>query len=342
MPKRQSRAGQRARDAARDGAKYTAALRTEIGQPSSAGAALTAAISGIHAAVQELPDAASVRQIPEVAAALQPVGDNDQAEAGELAALVKALRAVPTHGDLTSEEWKLWHAARELQVAFRYPEELPPGRLVDDHANGWVSQGWSEEHDDELFMKDYAGGWSGSDGGAFLPYMQVVELYGPVRPVVAMPEEDADRLVAEMTRAGRKALISVLVALYRLWADDLAAHRGQDRGHILTAGRGGSWEADTFRRVVHILGFQVGERRLDERLVDSVVEVVSRWLYNPDGYVELAEGFASLFAEVADAYEGDRHGMQIIADQWVMRHEGLETLENWALSLSRRHGPHRW
>ncbi|MFI6485514.1 hypothetical protein ACIBH1_46930 [Nonomuraea sp. NPDC050663] len=346
MPKHQPRAAQRARQAARDGGKYTAALRAELGQrpAPAAGATLASALTEMRTAVQELPSQARLRQDADVAGALAAFEADGQHESQALTTLVEAVLAVSVGEQFTGEDWKVWRAARDLQIAVRHPDTAPPYRLVDDHAFGWITQGWSAEHDDVLFRQDYSGGWSARDRDSSgpLPYTQLLQARGPVRPVVAMPRDDAARLVAEMTRAGRKSLISVLAALHFLWVADLAAHQGEERGHILTAGRGGSWEADTLKRAVYTLGEGAAERRVDEDLFAAVLEVVGRWLYDPDGYVELAEGLAALFARVADSYAGSLRGMAIIADQWVVRHEGLESLRNWALSRSEHHGPSGW
>jgi hypothetical protein len=206
-----------------------------------------------------------------------------------------------------------------------------PYRLVDHLMVGWHQQGGTEKYgSDDVSLDD-------------MTLDEITERRGPWRPVILRPDDDSAELVRVLTAAGRKALITLAVALHDVALADMDAHRSErGRGSALTAGRGGSWESQTLRGFAWQFGFEVSPKRVDEPAAETMREILGRWTGDPAGYVELAENLAAILAEVADARPAGTGNMGGMADQWIMKHDGAEQIRNWVLSLSQVHGPLTW
>lgn len=169
-----------------------------------------------------------------------------------------------------------------------------------------------------------------------LAYATLTERHGPVRPVVAMPPADAERLQELARAAGRKTLGTIAAALYavemRLGAEppQLAHPGGLVHRDRLTAGRPGSWEAAILIDVIWVVGPTVTGDRIYPPLMDAATEIFARWATSPDGYVEFAETIPVVLAPVIDNYVTTR--TLGIADDYLLDNEQLM---NWAGSLSR-------
>lgn len=160
-----------------------------------------------------------------------------------------------------------------------------PYRIVDAHGQGWLNVR------DDQFQPDY-----GSQRDLkTMPYEWVVAERGPVRPVIPVPEADADAIVAALRSAGRKA---VATTLHALLAVDRATADRPAPDSLMMAGREGSWESV---HMVRITGeaFGISDKRVDPDAKATLVEVLTRWITAEDYYVEVADNLASLFARAA-------------------------------------------
>ncbi|MGW4639634.1 hypothetical protein ACWEN6_13955 [Sphaerisporangium sp. NPDC004334] len=204
--------------------------------------------------------------------------------------------------------------------------ESPPYRVVDAEGEGWLHHPAYQdipEHYDTYPRRDLGE----------MTLAQLREQRGPIREVVAPPSEDCDALRQALTGAGRKAMGTVLVALYQIGMECI--ERTPNRSdHLLVAGRPGSWESATVGRV-QWLGGDITAGRVDQAALEVCVATLRRWLLDGPGVVEVAETLASILGEVTD----DLGGWEKMADQWLVRHEGAELIEGWACSRSERHGP---
>jgi hypothetical protein len=175
-----------------------------------------------------------------------------------------------------------------------------------------------------------------------LPYAAVAEQYGPVRPVVAPSDVDQERLTELIRGAGRKALGTLIAALYAveqlLQAEEPPPMPTSGpvpassliRRDPLTAGRPGSWEARELIDIVWGVGPAVGRAQLDEELHREATEIFQRWATGPAGYVEFAETIPSILAPIVDSCGG----VDAIAEDWLL---DLERAAGWAGSKSMQH-----
>lgn len=171
------------------------------------------------------------------------------------------------------------------------PDQSPapeyPYRLVD--AKG---QGWHGRTDGTEYTADY-------DFKRDLEKMSHAELQaqrGPLRPVVPVPDADAEAIVAALRSAGRRAAASTARALYLTYCavSDLPAP-----DCVLKAGREGSWEAESMMRLVWIGSDLDSPKRLHEHAVAAISQVLTGWVTSEDHFVEVAENLASLFSRAA-------------------------------------------
>lgn len=216
----------------------------------------------------------------------------------------------------------------------------PPYRVVDRHDWGWHTAGGHDEAGAPTYDRDYQDLSLTHPDPLDLPTLPVLlEARGPLRPVIAMPAQDRDRLLSALHLAGRKALLSALVALRRV-ARDTAMRReaapAGTYGHPLLGGRGGSHEA---YNLVQALGWLAdvpdGSPRLDGGAVEAIEAIVGRWISDPGGYVEVAENFSHLLGVVADGAQG-RTGLATIADAALCR-LAPHSITAWALGHSNNH-----
>jgi len=204
-------------------------------------------------------------------------------------------------------------------------EELPY-RVVDAHNQGWMNCG-------DGYRADY-------DHRRGLSILQLDALRrdrGPLRPVLAITEDDEEQLAACFEAAGRKTVTTIAAALEQVCHE--VRREAEDRRELdpagyawrtLQAGREGSWESVALVKVV-LFGNGLNlvassgpvaerraagpRRRVDVDVRAQLVEVFRRWVSDPDRYTEVAE---TLAAEVSGY--ADRHGptgWAVIADQWL-------------------------
>jgi hypothetical protein len=216
-----------------------------------------------------------------------------------------------------------------------------PYRWVDAHDIGWHPMGG----DDRLFA-DFAA----RHGLEPMLLDDLRQQRGPLRPVIGVPDADAELLAAAWRDAGRLAAGSVLVALYRLFkgpeiegneADDIQARseQMQDRARKLVAGRAGSWESALLSDLAWSPGGDIEERpsRWHPGAVDTTVEVIWRWVSNPDYLVEVAESLGALF----DEHTRQSGGWDRVADRYLV--PGDRWSMNWAeRAVDLLNGSQRW
>jgi hypothetical protein len=183
-----------------------------------------------------------------------------------------------------------------------------PFRLVDAHDRGWFAVGTA------IYLCANA-----EQRGAEPTSLEELDRErGPVRPVVPASDHDLDRLQAAFTDAGSKAVASLLVALYRLarqHAEAESERSGRMQSGRLYAGGEDTWETVAMRSLVWGSGVDLADKpqRLDEAMIDTVREVVDRWVApDSDVYIEVANNITAAFqaaAKTAGGWPGlaDRH-----------------------------------
>lgn len=223
-----------------------------------------------------------------------------------------------------------------------------PYRVVDARFFGW----YLTSKDAPLYDPD----WGTRRG---LPRQQTLTqieaVAGPVRPVEPISRADDRALRIIFDKAGRRTVTTLASALEQLFHEIREAHGGlanQGTGDslgsygvaeaALTAGRGGSWEADALKYVV-FFGNELNlptakkgqdssvdarrgrgpSRRVDRALRDELLAMLRRWVLGPGPYVELAEGLAAEVSMYADDMYGEG-GWRGVADQWLMPGQALD------------------
>lgn len=188
-----------------------------------------------------------------------------------------------------------------------------PYRVVDASNVGWHLVG------DGLYHPPVATGLTPAT------YRTLDDARGPLRPVVPAPAADLDVLVEALTGAGPLAVGSLARALH-----EAAEATRQD----LTAGRPGSWEADTLRTLTH-LGRDLRRDRDHGPTAAVVCAILVRWVSDPAGFVEVAETLAGVLGRVVDR----RGGWGKVAEIGIRSLAYADQLRNYATSHSQRHGP---
>ncbi|MFJ5121863.1 hypothetical protein [Kitasatospora sp. NPDC088548] len=194
-------------------------------------------------------------------------------------------------------------------TAWSDAQEEPPGgwpyRLVDAQWQGWLTAG------NGLYRASYSFKREGLEQP--WPYARIVAERGPVRPVNHEIEGDdsAERLAALWEQAGRKAVASTLVALYR--AEQRLPRLVFGGPHPLTSGREGSWESERLLSLAWEIGEELSEkpRRYDEAVAEGIADIVEGWVRHPESYTEVADHLSVLFGRHADR----AGGWKAVADQ---------------------------
>jgi hypothetical protein len=178
-----------------------------------------------------------------------------------------------------------------------------PHRVVDAHHQGWHLTG------DGLYHADY-GNMRGLEP---LTLDKLTAERGPWRPVEPVTDADEKLIVDALVESGQKAAGSVMVALYSLFRADAKANPTA-RSCRLLAGREGSWESAGLPGLAWEVGSQIAEKpsRFHQMTSLRLVDVIERWVTDPERYTEVAETLAYIFGRFADKAGGwdkvaDRH-----------------------------------
>lgn len=173
-----------------------------------------------------------------------------------------------------------------------------PYRVVDRFGRGWLTC-----HEPATTYPHIEGDW---------PLARVVAERGPVRPVVAASRASTDLMGVALARAGCRAVASFLVALRRVAEECVALHGHDD---LLIAGRPGSWESALLRRLAYDAAPRVADATTDMAAVGTVRNILHRWVFGEDAYVEVAETVAGVFGQVVDG----RGGWDQVTQRWLRR-----------------------
>ncbi len=187
--------------------------------------------------------------------------------------------------------YRIEHRADNTIVLTPDPDTGPPYRFVDNTQRGWLTLG-------EGRCSTYPS-LSAATRETFL-FSEVVARRGPIRPVEPPSRRDVHVLEIALAAAGPQAVQTTMVVLHRFYQEC----RNKD-GHSLrlTAGRPGSWESAVLETLAAGSDcFTAQETHLNT--LHTVTEVLTRWLFNDNVYVELAEGLASIFGSVIDVVGG--------------------------------------
>ncbi|GAA1979214.1 hypothetical protein [Kitasatospora viridis] len=185
-----------------------------------------------------------------------------------------------------------------------------PYRLADSSGEGWLHTG------DGLYST-----FPRTDLGD-MEYDQLVSERGPLREIAPESAEDSQAIQEALTAAGKKAVITLLAALYATARKVMDQSGG--RIAVMTAGRPGSWEADRLRNLIWE-GDGVKPSRVDQAALDTLTGIFERWVLTGDTVVEMAENLAGDVAQVA----GKIGGWNAITDQWVRSAQYAESLGTW-------------
>lgn len=189
-----------------------------------------------------------------------------------------------------------------------------PSRLVDGGHHGWWLMGGSGPEAQPRYAT--SGRIRAED---LQTYDELAAGRGPLRPVLLITYTDCDELERQLAQAGRKAVYSLAVAVYRTIgrlrqdAGGMAAPGSSDTSfRQIRAGRPGSWEAHQLTDVARWAGH--GRRsRIHEDACAAMAAVLYRWCTDPDRFTEVAGTLAAVVSQHADQHGGWRS----VADQWL-------------------------
>jgi predicted transcriptional regulator len=249
--------------------------------------------------------------------------------------------------------------------------EQTPYRLVDASPRGWLISGNPEA------PQTYRG--DGMPWNQAIPLHEIVAAYGPIRTVGAPTDAELAELVAALSDAGRKAMVSLAAAVEVVFHQarerfgGLAAADSYERAkRSLVAGRHGSWESELLsevwltgngynlvrkgapRRHLGVAEAANWKRaagpspRVNQDARDRMAAVITAWTQEVESgrYVEVAETLAAVVSRYADETHGP-DGWARIADQWQQpdaRMPDKETAPLYRLfySLSAYFDPNAW
>ncbi|MEV7512027.1 hypothetical protein AB0O57_29135 [Streptomyces sp. NPDC091201] len=208
-----------------------------------------------------------------------------------------------------------------------------PYRIVDGSFQGWYRLSGDGRYDAD------SGHRRGLETST---YEQLAATRGPLRPVEPPTAEESAAVKAALAGAGRKAVATLLVAVFRLTEQDAVARRTEGAQSWLLAGREGSHESTSLHRLAWSVGCDLSEKpaRYDAAAVTELVRVITGWVSGPGRYVEVAANLAGLFGDVAD----EAGGWAAVADRYLQRHqrvghpdEVVEAVQRYLMSQSRTH-----
>ncbi|MFF1713556.1 hypothetical protein [Streptomyces sp. NPDC058268] len=181
-----------------------------------------------------------------------------------------------------------------------------PFRVVDAQHRGWFAVGRAV----------YSCAHAQERRAAAMPLDELESDRGPLREVVPAPSGDLDRLSAAFVDAGPKAVASLLVALRwlaRSHADREYERSGSRQSGLLYAGNEDSWESVAMRSLIWELGVDLSDKpkRLDDRAIAEITDVVRSWVDGPEAYVEVARNLATAFTAAA----AEAGGWETLADR---------------------------
>lgn len=248
--------------------------------------------------------------------------------------------------------------------------EKPPYRLVDASPRGWLICSDPEE------PPTYRG--DGMPWDQAVPLHEIATAHGPIRIVGGPTDAEEAELVAALTAAGHKAMVSLAAAVEAVFHQarehfgGLSAADSYERAkRSLISGRAGSWESVVLGEVwltgngYNLVrkgvprGLGIAARadwmraagpssRVDRAARDRMSTVIAAWTQEVDSgrYVEVAETLAATVSRHADDSHGP-DGWAQIADQWQQpgaRMPDKETAPLYRLfySLSQHYDPDAW
>lgn len=202
-----------------------------------------------------------------------------------------------------------------------------PYRIVDASNRGWLTSGAGTYRADDPYHPDRRD----------LTLDQVVEKFGPIRPVEPITDADEARLTGVFVNIGRKT-ITTLAAAIELVFHELREAAGGLNGNdsydyatrTMTAGRAGSWESAVLMEVM-LFGNGLNlvkpkgrgpagvaahadwrraagpSKRVDVDGRRELADILRCWVTGLDRYVEVAETLAAVVSRYADqvAYGGE-------------------------------------
>lgn len=249
-------------------------------------------------------------------------------------------------------------------------DETPPYRFVDASPRGWLI--CSDPGEPPTYRGD------GMPWDQAVPLHEITAAHGPIRIVGPPTDAEEAELVAALTVAGRKAVVSLAAAVEvvfyqaRTQFGGLNSPDSYERAkRSLIAGRSGSWESVVLVEVLltgngynlvrtgvprglGIVAAAEAKRaagpvaRVDRAARDRMAAVIAAWTQETESgrYVEVAETLAAIVSRYADDTHGP-DGWARIADQWQQPDARMPDKETPSLyrlfySLSQHFDPDAW
>ncbi len=187
-----------------------------------------------------------------------------------------------------------------------------PHRMVDRYQRGWIT------------AVDPCTTYPRLDNGRWTLARLEAER-APLRPVVAMTDDDRTALVEILTGAGYVAVATVMAGLFSLSKSCYNADGSDAR---LIAGEPESEASRLLPRFAWEIGINLTAARFNPRAVAGLERIVRGWIFAKESYVEVAGNLADVLAEVVR--QGG--GYERVSDQWLRNGVLADEIERYVTS----------
>lgn len=185
-----------------------------------------------------------------------------------------------------------------------------PYRFVDNAQRGWIT-----------FAPGQCSTFPAIDGRSQFTHEEVYAQWGPVRPVTVVSDLERNRLCALLAATKSKAVGTLINALHTLYHECVDA---DGHPYRMAAGHPGADGSKLLLELASKCDLQPPPAGFDQASGVKVHEILHRWVFATDRFVEVAGTLSEVFGDVVDG----RGGWDQVADRWLYKHPLAPAVQN--------------